>query len=354
MYDSQTSLHDDAPAPEPAKITQDAESRDASERERQRSQLNPGSGPFFVLVNVSSGSGGAHRADAVRQNLRDAGLEAHLFPIDQPERVEELLARAADLARDSGGTVVIAGGDGTINTSLPLLLEDDIPLGILPSGTFNYVAREFGIPLNLKDAVHTLATGSFKEIPVGQVNGRPFLVNASLGLYPRLLEDREQAKRKYGRNRALALLSSASSLIARRDRTFRLEVQRQSEERPLGAPHELDISTLFIGNNTLQLRNLGIEPQPSELVAIVLRKPSPLRLIELGLRAAVGTLGDAKDILTFPFEKLVAEARQEKRKGIKIALDGEVMRMDGPLVFHRASRPLKLIVPHLSRSPEPT
>ena len=311
-----------------------------------RTARRAGAGPFFVIVNAGSGSGGQRRESLVRQALEQAGLDAHVVVFDRSGRVEEVIERTVELARDAGGTLVVAGGDGTINSSLTLLLERDLPLGILPCGTFNYVARQFGIPLDLGAAVENLIQGAVTEVPVGEVNGRPFLVNASLGLYPRLLEDREQAKRTYGRNRFNAMVLSASSLLARRARTFGLEVRRAvRDDRPLGAPHQLDVSTLFIGNNTLQLQRVGIEYEPSELTAIVLRQPTALRLLELGLRAAVGSLGEAKDILTFPFEQLVATERPHKAKGVKIALDGEVMHMQGPLTFRRAEKSLRLIAP---------
>lgn len=308
----------------------------------------PEAGPFFVTINVSSGAGGARREASVRQYLREAGVEAHVIGIAHPSDVQTTLQDVVELAKVAGGIVVVAGGDGTINSALPYLLDADVPLGVLPSGTFNYVAREFGIPLDLQEAVHTLATGRVTEVPVGQVNGQPFLVNASLGLYPRLLEDREHFERKHGRHRALALAASVSSLITRRAHTFSLEMQRARQDAgALGAPHQLEIATLFIGNNALQLERVGIDPEASSdaLTAVALRPPSPLRLLELGLRATFGSLGDAKDVLTFSFEKLIAQERGASRHGIKVALDGEVTRMEGPLTFERAPKKLRLIVP---------
>ncbi len=307
----------------------------------------PHHGPFFVIINTSSGAGGDRRQTLLNEYFSDAGVQAHIIPIDARQAVEATVEQATEQAHEAQGTLVVAGGDGTINTALPYLLERDIPLGILPSGTFNYVAREFGIPLDLRQAVETLATGRQTEVPVGQVNGRPFLVNASLGLYPRLLEDREHFKRKYGRNRVFALAAAAGSLVTRHARSFSLEVKRAREQGPLGAPHQLEIATLFIGNNALQLERVGIEAEASAdvMTAIALRTPSPLRLVELGVRAALGKLGDAKDVLSFSFEKLIAQEWTAGESRVKIALDGEVTHMKGPLVFERAPQKLRLIIP---------
>lgn len=305
-------------------------------------------GPFFVVINAASGAGGQRREARIREHFGEANIPAHFVPIGHPSKLANLLHTTSNRAQEEKGVLVLAGGDGTVNTALPFLLERDLPLGLLPSGTFNYVAREFGIPLDLKAAVKNLVSGVPIDAAVGQVNDRLFLVNASLGLYPRLLEDREKAKRKYGRNRALALAASVASLVSRRARSFDLDVQRGLAAGSVGAPHQLEIATLFIGNNALQLRRVGLEketPSGEHLTAVALRVPSPLRLIELGVRATFGTLGESKDILSFPFERLTAAERGSRREGVKIALDGEVTRIPGPLCFEHAPKKLKLIVP---------
>ncbi|HXS19411.1 MAG TPA: diacylglycerol kinase family protein [Polyangiaceae bacterium] len=330
-----------------------------------------GHGPFFILINSSSGRQAQRREELIRQSFTDAGASAYFVSVQQTAILPTILRHAADLANNAQGTLVVAGGDGTINTALPHVLRYGVPLGILPCGTFNYAARDLGIPLDIAAAVHTLMDGDVVDAKLGLVSGRPFLVNASLGLYPRLLEDREQAKQKYGRNRILALTAAASSLFARRARTFNIEVQRASgDAEPVGAPHQLEIATLFIGNNALQLQRLGLNPasdeqstddrSPSgkegkgqELTALALRTPSPLRLFELGLRAAFGSLGEAKDVLTFPFEQLIVSEHSAHHKGIKLALDGEVMRIPGPLIIEPSPVPIRVIVPAAERASSP-
>lgn len=332
-----------------------------------------GHGPFFILINSSSGKRGQRREELIRQCFTAAGVSAYFVSVQQAAILPTILRHAADLAVNAQGTLVVAGGDGTINSALPHVLQYGVPLGILPCGTFNYVARDLGIPLDLAAAVHTLIDGELVDAKVGLVNGRPFLVNASLGLYPRLLEDREQAKQKYGRNRVLALTAAASSLFARRTRSFTIEVQRASTDaEPVGAPHQLEIATLFIGNNALQLQRLGLAPASDaesvedgvnsaqgskssgkEMTALALRTPSALRLFELGLRATFGSLGAAKDVLTFPFEQLIVSEHSTHRKGIKLALDGEVLRVPGPLIIEQSPVPISVIVPSAERPSSP-
>lgn len=312
-----------------------------------------GLGPYFVLVNPSSGSQDDRRVAEMRMFFRRSNVAGHVVQLTDASALPAVLRRTADLAEKTGGTLVVAGGDGTINAALPYVLERELKLAILPCGTFNYVAREFGIPLELEDALRTLEEGRVEHVPLALLNERPFLVNASLGLYPRLLEDRERATARHGRNRFFALGAAVASMWMRRDQRFVVEVQRAREGESGGAPHQLEISTLFIGNSTVQLERVGIElPEGSQaLTAVALRTPSAARLLGLGWRAAFGSLGEAKDILSFPFERLIVKEAEEagrlglSRSGIKVAIDGEVMRLAGPLIFERAAERLRLVVP---------
>ncbi|TAD77916.1 MAG: lipid kinase [Oscillatoriales cyanobacterium] len=78
--------------------------------------------------------------------------------------------------------VIIGGGDGTLNAALPALVETRLPLGILPLGTANDLARTLAIPADLRQACAVVAQGATKAIDVGQVNDRYFFNVASLGL----------------------------------------------------------------------------------------------------------------------------------------------------------------------------
>ncbi|MBI4703237.1 MAG: diacylglycerol kinase family lipid kinase, partial [Deltaproteobacteria bacterium] len=96
---------------------------------------------------------------------------------------------------------VAAGGDGTVSAVASHLLGSDRTLGILPLGTFNYVAREFGIPLTVEDAIRVIAGGTERIVDVGEVNGRAFLNNAGLGGYVKIVRRRERVFRSWGRSR---------------------------------------------------------------------------------------------------------------------------------------------------------
>ena len=87
---------------------------------------------------------------------------------------------ASEFGQDPDNLVAVCGGDGTLNEALNGLPEQGV-LGILPAGTANVVAREFGIPLNLIEAAKTLLTGAVRRIDVGFANDRRFLMVSGFG-----------------------------------------------------------------------------------------------------------------------------------------------------------------------------
>jgi diacylglycerol kinase family enzyme len=243
-------------------------------------------------------------------------------------------------AQQEQGIVVAAGGDGTINTVVQAALPSGRPVGVLPQGTFNYVSRTYGIPLDTPAATSALLQAEIRPVQVGLLNDRVFLVNASLGLYPKLLEDREAYKKQFGRHRLVALAAGVVTLLS----TYRplvLALEHAGETRVLRTP------TLVIGNNPLQLTQLGIPEarlvQQGQLAAIAVRSIGPLAMLGLLLRGALGRLGDADNIINFACERLTV--RPYGRRRLKVALDGEVCWLRSPLIFQVAPHSLPLLVP---------
>ena len=300
-------------------------------------------GPFFIVMNTASGH---NDADEERQVMADvfneAGRKFEFLKIADASQITEVCQRAVKLATEQSGVVVAAGGDGTINAVASAVLGTCCPFGVLPQGTFNYFGRVNAIPQETRAAAHALLGASISPVQVGEVNGRPFLVNASLGLYPQLLEDREAWKKQFGRSRFVAFLSGLSTLLKARGQ-LKLEVELAGQKAFLRTP------TLFVGNNHLQLTRVGIDDNHAaavnqgELAAITLRPMGTLALFGLLARGLAGRLGDAENIDSFSFRKLTVLPRGRKR--VKVATDGEVIWMKAPLVFQVAADPLLLMVP---------
>jgi diacylglycerol kinase family enzyme len=303
--------------------------------------------PLVVVFNVGAGHG---RADEVRATLQagcaEAGRPLLLLEVQDPRQLSAIAHQAVAQAKPCGAIVVAAGGDGTINVVAQAVLDSGCAFGVLPQGTFNYFSRTHGIPADSAEALKVLLAGHTQPAQVGLVGDRVFLVNASLGLYPQLLEDRESWKRQLGRSRMVAFGAGLATLL-RGHRSLRLRVESHGRERELRTP------TLFVGNNALQLQQLGLPDAESVgtgfLAAIALRPVGLVKMLGLLWRGAFGRLGDADELIQVATRQLTV--RPSRRLGIlgsrriKVATDGEVTWMQLPLSFRVAPQALDLLRP---------
>jgi diacylglycerol kinase family enzyme len=308
-------------------------------------------GPLFIVINAGSGHDDAVlREQLIREQLSQAGRPHELLLIQRGQPVAEVARQAVERARAARGVVVAAGGDGTINAVAQQVLGSGCAFGVLPQGTFNYFGREHGIPEDASAALQVLLAGHAAPVQVGMVNERVFLVNASLGLYPQLLEEREAFKARYGRSRGVAMLAGLRSLL-QAHRPLRLRVGWcAADTGEVSAEVMLRTPTLFVGNNRLQLEQIGIAEAPAlargQLVGIALKPVAGLAMLWLALRGAVGRLGDAERVTSGAFVRMsVRRGRGLGRQRIKVATDGEVGWMFPPLEFSAVPAALWLIQP---------
>ncbi|MDO5087706.1 MAG: diacylglycerol kinase family protein [Comamonadaceae bacterium] len=308
--------------------------------------------PLFIVFNAASGSQDALAASArVAELLQAAGQPHVLHLVRQAPELGALAVRAVHEARAAGGIVVAAGGDGTVSAVAQAVFNAGLPLAVLPRGTFNYFAREHGMPDGLHEAVAALLAARPRAVPVGMVNGRLFLVSASVGLYPRVLLAREAAKARFGRHRLTAMLSGLVTLLRGGGRlTLQLQMTGEAE----GHTRVLHARTLFVGHNALQWRMLGL-PQAQAvaegaLAAISLQPLGPLPMLWLALRGAMGRLDGADGIESFSFQSLTVAPRRRLRQW-PVAVDGEVHHLPAPLRFEAAPRPLQVWLPPAPSAP---
>ena len=197
------------------------------------------------------------------------------------------------------------------------------------------------------EAVGLLLRAAPTPVQVARINDRVFLVNASLGLYPELLEDREAYKARFGRSRWVAFVAACATLL-RAQRRLRLHIEMG------GTARDVQTLTLFVGNNRLQLQQVGAEPEDTlagtpgagSMAALILRPIGTLSMIRLMLHGAMGTLGEAQSVERFEFHHMVVRPTLAPgRRLVKVAFDGEVRRMRAPLDFRVLEKPLYLLMP---------
>lgn len=134
---------------------------------------------FFILHNPNAGPAAHRRYHAVLRLLWDQGASTEIVETSRHGEGMGIAAEAAASGRFEA--VVAAGGDGTVHDVAAGLLGSPTPLGIIPTGTANVFAREVGLPSSPERAAQILLHGKVRRIPVGQVNGRPFLFVVGIG-----------------------------------------------------------------------------------------------------------------------------------------------------------------------------
>lgn len=296
--------------------------------------------PFYIVLNTRSGAGKALECRATMQDILEKEGKPHrFFLIEEPQQIASIAANAVETAVENEGAVIVGGGDGTINALAHATLETGRPFGVIPQGTFNYLSRTYSIPLDAADATKALLNPRVQPIQVGALNERIFLVNASLGLHPHLLHEREAYTRQYGRKRAVALWAGLSTLL-KGYRQLVLEIEHDEGHETVRTP------TLFVGNNPLQLERIGLpeaeDVQRSRLAAMIVRPVGTRTLLWLALRGALGQLGDDSNVRNFAFKRLSVRVKGERK--VRVATDGELLWMQSPLEFSIAPQRLMLMV----------
>ncbi|MBA4142939.1 MAG: diacylglycerol kinase [Nitrosospira sp.] len=299
--------------------------------------------PLFIILNAASGHNNISTVcTTIEEVLIQSGRSYQMIVVEDTAQLDCIACQTVEKACECSGAVVVAGGDGSINAVAQAALGRRCPFGVLPLGTFNYFGREHGISSDPAEAVRELLSARIQSVQVGFVNDRLFLVNASLGLYPQLLEDREAFKQQYGRIRLVAFASGLVTLL-RHHRQLLISLELRGEGYDLRTP------TLFVGNNRLQLEQIGIPLEKAfendELVAIALRPIGVVAMLWLLVRGAFGELGEAGDVISFGFKRMTVRPSRGLAPRVKVATDGEVGWMNMPLEFRVSPQPLYLLKP---------
>jgi len=302
----------------------------------------PMAGPSFVcLLNCKAGSCDPTATTRLIEEIAaELGLRVHVLA---PEADTDLTALARE-AVDAGATVVAAGGgDGTINAVASALVGSDVALGVLPLGTLNHFAKDLGIPLNVEAAIRTIFSGSPIAVDVGAVNDRICLNNCSLGLYPRIVRQRE-AHQSRGLPKWIAFIR-ALFYAARTHTSVYLRLKIDNERSEIRKT-----PFVFIGNNRYELAGLQIGKRASLTGGHlwICKAPDVGRagLLRLTLRALTGRL-KGRDLEATEAREAWIETRSPHTS---ISTDGEVQRIQSPLHYRSLPQALKVLVP---RNPPP-
>jgi diacylglycerol kinase family enzyme len=290
-----------------------------------------------LVANLAAGSlvDGGLTPGALRERLEAAGLAVVPEPRPDAALPERLKAAATVPGIDA---VAVAGGDGTLACAAQALTGQEIPLGILPLGTMNLLAKDLGLPLDLDGAVSVLATGLVRRIDAGEVNGHVFLINSVLGMPARMARHRE-AKR--GRMGVLDVLRMAAGLLR--------HLGRYPRERAVltlgGSTRRVRFRTLAVVCGDYReglgavLSRAGVDG--GHLTLYLVETLSAARLVRLGLGFAVGEWRRLPELERHETDALTLDAR----KALRVMNDGEVVLIAPPLRYRLLPGALRVLVP---------
>lgn len=290
-----------------------------------------------VVINDGAGSQRAQQCiDEVRQRCEALGLDAQVQPVRSGEQIGDAVARAL---REGAQVIVAGGGDGTVSAVASCLVGTGAALGVLPLGTLNHFAKDLAIPTEIQGALEVIARGKTLDVDVAEVNGRTFLNNSSLGLYPNIVRHREQQQQRLGRSKWLALLSASLHVLRRSHPMWlRIEVNGDQLVRRTGF--------VFVGNNAYSMEGMKIGKRPSltdgALSLYVTRRSDRMALLRLAWRALIGRLHEADD---FDMVQATSVTVRTRRRHVRVATDGEVQLIEAPLHYRIRPRQLRVLVP---------
>jgi diacylglycerol kinase family enzyme len=247
---------------------------------------------------------------------------------------------ATRAAKDGFRIVVAAGGDGTVAGVAHGLAGTDSALAVLPMGTFNYFARGLKMPESPEAAARAIVDGTSHFIAVGALNGRVFLNNVSIGLYPAILEEREATYARYGRYRILAHIASLRTIL-RFQRPYRMELLLDETR------HRIRTPMVFVARSAYQLDQFGLEGADAisadRFVLFLAHQQTRLGFLRLAWRLIRRKVDHGRDVTLSTPQKIGVTIRG--RRSISVALDGEKLRMRLPLKIEIADDVLHVILP---------
>jgi diacylglycerol kinase family enzyme len=318
---------------------------------------------YVIILNEEAGKAGhtppGGSPDELRAAFAEAGITAEI-QVPAPEGIEPAV-RAALASRPDA--VVIGGGDGTVRTAAAILAGSGVPLGVLPLGTFNHFAKDLKLPTDVKEAVAVLVAGASRDIDVGEVNGRVFINNCSLGAYAEAVRRRDALRARRGLGKWWAMCR-ASYEEFRRLRRLRLRISTEpgagSKESEAGnrtknpkpgtgnpaASRPVRTPVVVVGNNRYSghLFNQSLRPRLDEgrLWLYTVRARRHLEVLRMMFQSLFGQLDETDALDAEAATEIVIESDCGP---VPIAADGEVLDLKAPFRFRTRPGALRVIAP---------
>lgn len=290
----------------------------------------------LVLVNPAARRG-EDASHAVAPALAARGITCDVESIGETATLAARIARRVERAQ----CIVVAGGDGTISRCIPAVLASGRPLGILPFGTANNLARTLGIAADLEVACDVIAAARLHRVDVGDVNGHPFLTTASIGLSVDITEAlTPEAKKRWG---PFAYATAAARTVLRA-RRFAADITWDDGRRASRTVQVVVGNGRFYGNAMQVAEDATIDDQALDLYTLEVRHW--WQLLALGPALRRGTHGKAALVHALRARAFTVRTRRP----MTINADGELLSRT-PATFTLRPAALPIYAPPPSQAP---
>jgi diacylglycerol kinase family enzyme len=304
-------------------------------------------GYIAVVLNAASGNGTAPKAaERLKEIFAQAGREARITLASGGKEINAAMRHAVEAGCEA---LVVGGGDGTINSGASAVVGRAIPLGILPLGTLNHFAKDLGIPLEVDEAAKVVLDGVVCKVDVGEVNGRIFLNNSSLGAYPAIVRLREKYQATL-RGKWIAALWAGLTVLRRRP-FMGVRIVAEGEAIVRRTP------LVLVGNNEYRMSGIHAGSRESlargRLALYVLNAEQRPGLLRLAWEVLLKGAERVKEVDLITVEEATVETRRHR---LQVAADGEVFTLDAPLSYRIKPGALRVYVPEAASAcyPHPT
>lgn len=297
---------------------------------------------FALLWNGSSGWSDSDQIRAAVENVLSS--DGSSVKVRQVQRGMNISEESKAIAKNGADVLVAAGGDGTINAAASALIHQPTALGVIPAGTLNHFARDLQIPLKPEQAARTMVEGRVIEVDAASVNGRIFLNNSVLGLFPNYRTVREAWERHgFGRTRVGRFISFVAAVAKVFWRLPHLTISLQVEG---GVQRTIRTPFVLVGNNEHRMEGLALGSRNyldrGKLWVYAMRPCTRWQLLRLVLGLLLGREPRESIFEVFPASRLTIDS---KRARIGVGVDGEMVRMKAPLEYKSLPGALRVIAP---------
>lgn len=289
-----------------------------------------------VISSDSSGTISSEEKEKfIRKAFEENNLQIDLFML----KSSVIQKKVKELIEGNTEVIVAAGGDGTVSMIASLLSGTNKLLGVLPLGTLNHFAKDNNIPVDITEAAGIIAKGKVKQLDIAEVNGKKFINNSSIGLYPHIVKKRDKDLKINNRNKWVAMFLAAIETLKYHPK-FNVTIIVE------GKSINLNTYFVFVGNNRYKMKffNPGIrERLDEEILTLGITKcRNKWGMIRLSIKAIFNRLQNENDFDMYFVEEVTLKT---VNKSLHVSMDGEVVKMKSPLEYKILPKNLSVIVP---------